>query len=119
MEMGLVRAVANCPLCPLFDSKEPELTITLARRRLPFPVLRTNPAWGFASSITDEENFLETWYGFLRSSDNYGISNRRAVCEHVLVNSVETRKATAFRRSGHHGTHWCSWHEGSAFNELR
>lgn len=58
MEVGLVGTVANCPLRSLFDSEEPKLAVTLARRRLPFPIFRAYPAWRLSSTVTYEENLL-------------------------------------------------------------
>ena len=74
-EMDLIGAVADCPLCSLFNSKEAELTVALPRRCLAFPLLGAHTTRGFSSAVTDEEDLFQTRNRLLRSPNHYSISN--------------------------------------------
>lgn len=117
-EMGRVRTVADCPLRPLFYGKEAELTITFARRGLPFPHLRADAFRGLSRAVTDKQYLLQPWDSLFGSSNDNSIANRRAVLQDSLVYSIEGRVTAALGRCRHHRAHGASWLERGLIRRL-
>ena len=107
LKMFRIRAVPNSPLCSLLNGKESELAIAFARRSLPFPHLGTHAFWRFSGPVAHKQHLLQTRHRLLRATNDYSVAHRRAIVQDVLVDGIESREATPFRRSGHHRAFGC------------
>jgi hypothetical protein len=86
LQMLRIWSIPDGPLCSLLDGEEAKWAVAFAGGCFSFAKFRADTAGRLTSSITDEEDFLESGNSLLRATDYDSISNGGAVRQDTLVN---------------------------------